>query len=147
MAAIPESASAPIPVTAENFARAESDLYFKKLEGRDGFGKFFHYRNPTPVDHQDVIRMNRDTLYSGAVFDLDAGPVTISLPDAGKRFMSMQIINEDEYTPMVVYGKGSYALTRTRLVRGTFWPQSARSWIRTIRRTLMRSIKCRMQSR
>jgi hypothetical protein len=28
--------------------------------------------------------------------DLDAGPVTITLPDAGKRFMSMQVINEDE---------------------------------------------------
>ena len=27
--------------------------------------------------------MNRDTLYSAAVFDLDAGPVTITLPDAG----------------------------------------------------------------
>lgn len=59
--------------------------------------------------------MNRDMLYSGAVFDLDAGPVTISLPDAGKRFMSMQIINEDEYTPMVVYGKGTYAFTRDKI--------------------------------
>lgn len=59
--------------------------------------------------------MNRDTLYSGAVFDLDAGPVTISLPDAGKRFMSMQIINEDEYTPLVVYGKGTYALKRDKI--------------------------------
>jgi hypothetical protein len=35
--------------------------------------------------------MNRDTLYGGALFDLDAGPVTVTLPDSGKRFMSMQI--------------------------------------------------------
>jgi hypothetical protein len=58
--------------------------------------------------------MNRDTLYSAAVFDLDAGPVTITLPDAGKRFLSMQVINQDHYTPMVVYG-GSHTLTRAKI--------------------------------
>ena len=63
-----------------------------------------------PIDPQTVIRMNRDTLYSAAVFDLDAGPVTVTLPDAGKRFMSMQVINEDQYTPAVVYGAGSHTL-------------------------------------
>ena len=51
--------------------------------------------------------MNRDTLYSSALFDLDAGPVTITLPDAGKRFMSMQVINEDHYVPEVFYGAGA----------------------------------------
>jgi hypothetical protein len=50
------------------------------------------------------------------VFDLDAGPVTITLPDAGKRFMSMQVIDEDQYTPMVVYRPGSYPLTRARMI-------------------------------
>ena len=40
-----------------------------------GFGKFFHFRELSPIDHQLVIRANRDTLYSAAVFDLDAGPV------------------------------------------------------------------------
>ena len=49
-----------------------------------------HRREPTPIAAQTVIRMNRDTLYSAAVFDLDAGPVTITLPDPGKRFLSMQ---------------------------------------------------------
>lgn len=104
-----------IPVTVENFTRAESDLYFGNTVKQGGFGKFYHFREPTPVDNQTVIRLNRDTLYSGAVFDLDAGPVTITLPDAGKRFMSMQVINEDEYTPMVVYGKGSYTLTKDKI--------------------------------
>ena len=115
MSAMSQSASTPIPVTADNFARAETDLYFTNVVKRDGFGKFFHNRLPTPLDQQDVIRMNRDTLYSGAVFDLDAGPVTITLPDAGKRFMSMQVINEDQYTSMVVYGKGSYTLTKEQI--------------------------------
>jgi hypothetical protein len=59
--------------------------------------------------------MNRDTLYSAAIFDLDAGPVTITLPDSGKRFMSMEVINEDEYTQMVVDGKGNYNSARDNI--------------------------------
>ena len=105
-----------VPVTADNFPRAETDLYFGGVvKDAGGIGKFFHNRQPTPLDKQTVIRMNRDTLYSGAVFDLDAGPVTITLPDAGKRFMSMQVINEDEYTPAVVYGAGSRTLTKENI--------------------------------
>jgi hypothetical protein len=101
-----------VPVTPDNFIRAESDLYFFGVVKDGGFGKFMHRREPTPLDRQTVIRMNRDTLYSAAVFDLDAGPVVITLPDPGKRFMSMQVINEDEYTQRVAYGAGSYTLTK-----------------------------------
>ncbi|MBE9194923.1 DUF1254 domain-containing protein [Synechocystis sp. LEGE 06083] len=106
-------AAATLPVTVENFVRAESDTYFANtIRGFDAFGKFGHIRQPTPIDQQTIIRMNRDTLYSAAVFDLDAGPVTITLPDAGERFLSMQVINQDHYTPMVVYGAGRHTLTR-----------------------------------
>ncbi len=108
----PSAAGAAIPVTADNFVRAESDLYFGGVVKDGGFGKFHHFREPTPIDKQTVIRMNRDTLYSAAVFDLDAGPVTITLPDAGRRFMSMQVIDEDQYTHTVVYGAGRHTLTR-----------------------------------
>jgi hypothetical protein len=104
-----------VPVTAENFRRAESALFFSGVVKKDGFGKFEHNREPTQIDQQTVIRMNRDTLYSGAVFDLDAGPVTITLPDAGKRFLSMQVIDEDQYTPAVVYGAGKHTLTRKEI--------------------------------
>jgi len=62
-----------------------------------------------------VVRPNRDTLYSGAVFDYDAGPVTITLPDAGNRFMSMQVIDEDQYTHAVYYGAGRYTMTREEM--------------------------------
>jgi hypothetical protein len=111
-----QTSSAPIPVTPDNFVRAETDLYFGGVvKDSGGIGKFIHNRTPTPLDKQTVIRMNRDTLYSAAVFDLDAGPVTISLPNAGKRFMSLQVINEDEYTPMVVYRPGPVTLTRDKI--------------------------------
>lgn len=52
-----------IPVTADNFIRAETDLYFGNVVKDGGFGHFFHNREPTPIDHQLVIRQNRDTLY------------------------------------------------------------------------------------
>jgi len=71
-----------------------------------------HIRELTPMDNQLVVRANRDTLYSGAVFDLDAGAVTVSLPDAAGRFMSMQVITEDHYVPAVFYGPGDHTLTR-----------------------------------
>ena len=104
--------SAEVAVNPDNFVRAESDLYFHNIVRDGGFGKFLHRREPAAIDNQTVIRLNRDTLYSAAVFDLDAGPVTITLPGAGKRFMSMQIIDEDQYTPKVVYDGGSTTVTK-----------------------------------
>jgi hypothetical protein len=109
--------SRPVPVTADNFVRAESDLYFGGILKDSGgaIGKFNHRREVASIDNQTVIRLNRDTLYSSALFDLDAGPVTITLPDAGKRFRSMQVISEDHYVPMVVYTPGQHTLTREKV--------------------------------
>lgn len=102
----------PVPVTADNFVRAESDMYFTNIVKDGGFGKFHHNREPAPVDRQPVIRLNRDTIYSSGVFDLDAGPVTVTLPEAGSRFMSMQVINEDQYALTVAYGGGTRTYTK-----------------------------------
>ncbi len=104
------------PVTVDNFGRAESDLYFASIiKDSEGIGKLNHRREPARIDNQTVIRLNRDTLYSSAIFDLDSGPVTITLPDAGGRFMSMQVIDEDHYAPEVVYGAGTYTLDRAKI--------------------------------
>jgi hypothetical protein len=99
-------------VTPDNFNRAETDMIF--ADGAKRLGRFEHHREPMPLDFH-IIRPNRDTLYSLSVFDLDAGPVTITLPDAGQRFISMQVIDEDHYTPEVVYGAGSYTFTREKI--------------------------------
>jgi hypothetical protein len=45
-----------------------------------GVNQWFHYRVPTPVDQQTVIRMNRDTLYSAAVVDISCRPGSTSSP-------------------------------------------------------------------
>src|SRR6266404_4266411 len=110
--------SPTVPVTIDNYNRAQSDVYFAVIAKGGGFGKFRHGRDLAPIGQGGIIRPNRDTLYSLAVFDLDAGPVTITLPDPDKHFMTMQIINEDQYTQPVYYGAGqrvaARAMTGTR---------------------------------
>jgi hypothetical protein len=104
-----------IPVTVDNFTRAESDLFMSNMVKEGSFGKFVHRREPAAIDNQTVIRLNRDTLYSAAVFDLDAGPVTITMPNAGRRFMSLMVVNEDHYVPVVVYSGGAHTFTREKI--------------------------------
>jgi hypothetical protein len=77
----------------------------------NSFGKLDHRREPASIDHQTVIRLNRDTLYSFGAFDLAAAPVTVTLPDAGNRFMSLQIISEDHYVSFVAYDHAPHTLT------------------------------------
>jgi hypothetical protein len=111
----PTPARNSVPVTADNIIRAESDAVFTSLVAQGGFGKFYHNRELTPADCRIVQRANRDTLYSTGVFDLDAGPVTITLPDAGKRFLTMIVIDEDHYVFTVVYGAGRHTLTNAKI--------------------------------
>ncbi|MDX3884800.1 MAG: DUF1254 domain-containing protein [Sphingomonas sp.] len=112
----PGTGGGSITVTPENFLRAESDLYFSAIALKEeGFGKFEHHRDVASVDNQTIIRLNRDTLYSAALLDLDAGPATITLPDSGGRFMSLQIIDEDQYVPAVYYDTQSHTLTREEI--------------------------------
>ncbi|MGY2052573.1 DUF1214 domain-containing protein [Methylobacterium sp. JK268] len=75
------------------------------------FGHFNHRRAMVAIDAQNVVRMNRDTLYSSGVFDLAAAPLRITLPDPIRRFMSMQAVSEDHYTVDVVYAPGSFVFT------------------------------------
>jgi hypothetical protein len=52
------------PVTGDNFARAESNRMFAAIQAQSGgVNALLHYRAPTPIDQQTVIRMNRDTLW------------------------------------------------------------------------------------
>ncbi len=116
-AAFAPQPSKPVPVTVDNFTRAESDLYFgNAVQESGGTGKLNHRREMMSVDKQMVIRPNRDTLYSSAVFDLDAGPVTITLPDAGTRFRSLMVINQDHYiVGNIEYKAGSYTYDKGKV--------------------------------
>ena len=104
-----------VPVTADNFTRAETDMCLGMLVKRGGgVGHFDHLRQLHSIEGSGV-RPNRDTLYSEAVFDLDAGPVEITLPDPGDRFLSMLVIDQDHYAVTVVYGGGRHILTRDQV--------------------------------
>jgi hypothetical protein len=97
-------------VTADNFNRAETDRYFARFsQGR--VGVLIHHREPANADNQKVVRDNPNVLGSLAVVDLDAGPATLVLPDAGDRFMSLMVTDEDHYT-YTVYDSGLYSLTK-----------------------------------
>jgi hypothetical protein len=107
-----QSGGATVPVTVDNFSRAETDTTFASFVKEGALGKFVHERQPVAIDDQKVVRMNRDTLYSFAVFDLDAGPVTVTLPDTGKRYMMAQVIDEDEYTLDISYAPVARTIAR-----------------------------------
>jgi hypothetical protein len=98
-------------VNADNFAVAETHRMMADLQ-RDagGVNQFSHNREPAAIDKQTVIRMNRDTLYSFAVVDISAG-ATLSVPDAGDRYLSVMIVNEEHYINRVFHDAGMYDLT------------------------------------
>jgi hypothetical protein len=118
MAAFAQSGEHPrtVSVSPDNFNQAESDMYFGvSLKEAGGVGKLGHHREVMDINKQTIVRANRDTLYSSGTFDLDAGPVTITMPDAGKRFMSVVAVNEDQYVMPVDYGAGKYTFTKDQV--------------------------------
>jgi hypothetical protein len=79
----------PLPVNDDDFVRAETDRTFAALQAdAGGVNTLLHHRAPAPLNHQTVIRMNRDTLY-----------------------MSVMIVNEDHYINRVLHDAGSFELT------------------------------------
>ncbi len=105
--AAPASAEPKI-VTVDNFVRAETDEIMKSYVDTGAFGKFQHNRVPTPLDQQNVVRMNRDTLYSFAVIDM-TNPVTLVKPESD-RFQSFLLINQDHSMLPVIHEDGTFTI-------------------------------------
>ena len=97
-------------VNVSNFVRAESDVAIKKIYDMVGLSTWLHFRAPTAIDNQTVIRMNRDTLYSGVVLDLSE-PATVIMPETGGRYQSLHVINQDHYS-FAKIKPGRYELTQ-----------------------------------
>lgn len=86
-----------ITVTSDNFVRAETNRMLVGLQAQAGGGnRWRHLREPASLDEQTVIRMNRDTLYSLAVVNISEG-ATVTVPDAGGRYLSVMVVNQDHY--------------------------------------------------
>ena len=101
----------PVHVGPHNFVRAETDRYMGVVIARGELGSVHLGRQPTDLENQTVIRMNLDTLYSSGVFDMEAGPVTITLPEAPDgRYISAQVLTQD-HTTIDVYHGGTNTFT------------------------------------
>jgi hypothetical protein len=106
-------------VNVANFSRAESDVAIKKIYDAVGLGTWLHLRAPTPIDQQNVIRMNRDTLYSSVVLDLSE-PATVIMPETGGRYQSLHVINQDHFSFAKVK-PGRYELTQEKVGSRLGW--------------------------
>ena len=102
------------PVTIENFVRAATDVELETYQAlAGGTNQFFHFLEPTPIDNQPTIRMNRDTLYSVAVIDIRDGAV-LTLPSSGDRYMTTMVVNQDHFINEVFHGGGTFQLDLDR---------------------------------
>ncbi len=111
---VPADRQLDFPAAEANHPDCESDTWFLagELTGESGRGyAFLSIFNKNRPGLGDIVA----DFYTFALFDLDAGPVTVTLPDAGERFMSMQVVNEDHYVPEVNYGAGSYTLDKEKV--------------------------------
>ena len=102
-----------VNVNVATFARAESDAALKNVHSNFGFNTWYHLRVPTAIDNQEVIRMNRDTLYSSVVLDLST-PATVTMPETGGRYQSLHVINQDHYS-YAETAPGRYELTHDKV--------------------------------
>lgn len=77
---------------------------------------FAHMRTFPDASFTDVVSPNADTLYSSAWLDLDAEPIVLSVPDMGKRYYLMPML--DAWTNVFASpgtrttgnGKGDFAI-------------------------------------
>lgn len=101
-------------VNVDSFVRAETGRMFADLQ-RDagGVNVFSHNREPTSVEHQTVVRMNRDTLYSFAVADISAG-ATVTIPECGDRYASVMVVNQDHFVNGILHDPGEHELSIER---------------------------------
>jgi hypothetical protein len=100
-----------VKVTPETYIRAETDRQFGEIvKMAGGVNRLFHFRSPTPLDKQNIVRMNRDTLYSMGVVDTSQG-ATITVPNLPQgRYVSVFLVDNDHYCPFVIYTVGTHQL-------------------------------------
>ena len=102
--------SAKVPVTLKNYKVAESDVAFGGNVKLGASNKLVHLPvKPFDLKNQTVVRMNQDTVYSGAVVDVSKG-ATITIPEANGRYLAVMIVQNDHYVNDVFIGAGTYEI-------------------------------------
>ena len=110
-----------VPVNILNFVTAQTAMQFDTYQKKaGGVNKVLNVRQPALIDDQATIRLNRDTIYSFIVIDISKG-ATVTLPEAGSRYMSMMVVNEQEYINAVYIKPGEYKLTTDEFGSDHVW--------------------------
>jgi hypothetical protein len=120
-----------VAITSENFIHADSTrAYFKELDQSKGKVNVVRpARDLVNADNQDVIRMNRDTLYTRVVLDVKGGATITTKEYAGFQNINVIDINHSQIASltghgtlkldesMLTEGQHAYVIVRTGLIR------------------------------
>jgi hypothetical protein len=67
-------------------------IHTSQVKSAGGWGKIYHMHELATADDRQVVKPNRDTLYSSVVIDLANGPVVINIP-AYHRYWNVQFMD------------------------------------------------------
>ena len=110
-----------VPVNILNFVTAQTAMQFDTYQKKaGGVNTVLNIREPVPIDAQSTIRVNRDTLYSFITIDISEG-ASVTLPEADGRYMSMMVVNEQDYINAVYTEPGTYELTKKEFGSDHVW--------------------------
>ncbi len=100
-------AQATIPVTADNFAQAETASNFANWAKLGSDKEIFHYREAAPAGPEaPTVRMNWDTLYSNRIVKVaDDHTFTIELPES-ELYISAHVVDENGFAPYYIVEPG-----------------------------------------
>jgi len=104
------------PITKANYVVAETDWYFSAQQERAAVNTFTH-NGPVSKDAQEIIRSNRDVMYSLAVVDISKG-ATLSIPKR-KAFQAIHVMDENHLTHRVIRAGESVTITPKDVTGGT----------------------------
>ena len=105
-----------VAVTMDNYVVAESDWYFNNQQANAPVNTFVH-NGPVSKDAQDVIRSNRDVMYSLAVVDISKG-ATLTVPPRDD-FQIIHVMDENHLSHFVIKAGESRTITPEDVTGGT----------------------------
>jgi hypothetical protein len=107
-----------VVVTMDNFIHADSvRAYLKELDQADNKVNFIRPNRVFPnTDNQDVIRMNRDTLYTKFILDVKGGATVTTKPYDG--YQNIMVLDPNHSEIATLTGHGTIKLDETMLTDG-----------------------------
>ncbi len=93
----------------------------KPQETRAPINQFAQYRKFVDASNRLVVGFNVDNLYSLASLDLSKEPIVLSMPDMGKRYWLMQIIDAWNGVPAAPGSRTHGGKARSFLIAGPNW--------------------------